>query len=51
MVQLPLTDARTLTPRAITTQQSLNSIIWSACDIMRRSNCAVPPHLGVKGAV
>src|SRR5260221_10257398 len=26
--------------RAYTTQQSLNSSIWSICDILRRSNCA-----------
>src|SRR5260221_1084596 len=26
--------------RAFTTQQSLNSAIWSICDILRRSNCA-----------
>ncbi|MBI3301967.1 MAG: type I restriction-modification system subunit M N-terminal domain-containing protein, partial [Deltaproteobacteria bacterium] len=26
--------------KRLTTQQSLNSAIWSICDIMRRSNCA-----------
>jgi len=26
--------------RVLATQQSLNSVIWSVCDIMRRSNCA-----------
>src|SRR5258706_8766829 len=26
--------------RTYTTQQSLNSAIWSICDILRRSNCA-----------
>lgn len=26
--------------RIITTQQALNSAVWSICDIMRRSNCA-----------
>src|SRR4051812_24453105 len=26
--------------RRISTQQSLNSVVWSVCDILRRSNCA-----------
>jgi type I restriction-modification system DNA methylase subunit len=26
--------------RKLTTQQSVNSLVWSICDIMRRSNCA-----------
>ncbi|MFN8498197.1 MAG: N-6 DNA methylase [Anaerolineae bacterium] len=27
-------------PRLFNTQQSLNGVIWSICDILRRSNCA-----------
>ncbi len=26
--------------KKLTTQQSVNSLVWSICDIMRRSNCA-----------
>src|SRR5512143_1900758 len=26
--------------KKLTTQQSVNSLVWAICDIMRRSNCA-----------
>jgi len=40
MEQLSLLKDERRTGKAIGTQQALNSIILSACDIMRRSNCA-----------
>jgi len=40
MVQLPLAGVLKAGPKTISTQQALNSIIRSVCDILRRSNCA-----------
>src|SRR5438874_292704 len=38
---LPGLNGPTVAPaKRLATQQSLNSAIWSVCDILRRSNCA-----------
>jgi type I restriction enzyme M protein len=37
---MTMQDSKPSNGRTFTTQQSLNSAIWSICDILRRSNCA-----------
>src|SRR5438128_446669 len=40
---MPDADMKTATPKSLkmlSTQQSVNSVVKSICDIMRRSNCA-----------
>src|SRR5437867_10200057 len=34
------TNNKPRSPKKLPTQQSVNSVVWSICDIMRRSNCA-----------
>ncbi len=40
MAQLRLLDTTSSNGKRFTTQQSVNAAVKSACDIMRRSNCA-----------